>query len=71
MLYILYVSNKDKFLAFRNHASDQENRIIVSGAFSRYEYVSKYKKIKLNDRYFTTFLFNAGLKRRENNVPLE
>lgn len=69
------MSNKDKFLAFRNHASDQENRIIVSGAFSRYctsmyLYV-KYKKIKLNDRYFTTFLFNAGFKRRENNVPLE
>lgn len=39
--YTVYiVSNKDKFLAFRNHASDQENRIIVSGAFSRYEYVS-------------------------------
>lgn len=37
---------------------------------SMYLYV-KYKKIKLNDRYFTTFLFNAGLKRRENNVPLE
>lgn len=64
------MSKKDKFLAFRNHASDQENRMEHLVDTSMYLYV-KYKKIKLNDRYFTTFLSNAGLKRRENNVPLE
>lgn len=65
------MSNKDKFLAFRNHASDQENLSVEHLVdTSMYLYV-KYKKIKLNDRYFTTFLFNAGFKRRENNVPLE
>lgn len=37
---------------------------------SMYLYV-KYKKIKLNDRYFIIFLFNVGLKRRENNVLFE